>query len=85
MDAQLDDRLRIREAVENWAVWRDAGDWDRFRTLWHADGRMMATWLQGGVDAFEARRVSPTACALRIFWAARASSAPAIAPSRKPR
>jgi len=33
MDAQLDGRLRIREAVANWAVWRDAGDWDRFRTL----------------------------------------------------
>ena len=27
-----DDRLEIRELVENWAVWRDAGDWERFRT-----------------------------------------------------
>jgi hypothetical protein len=46
------DRLAIRELVENWAVWRDAGDWQRFRTLWHDDGRMMATWFQGSVDAF---------------------------------
>jgi hypothetical protein len=47
-----DDRLAIRELIENWAVWRDAGDWDRFRTVWHDDGRMMATWFQGSADDF---------------------------------
>ena len=31
MDPTLD-RLAIRELVENWVVWRDAGDWERFRT-----------------------------------------------------
>jgi hypothetical protein len=41
------DQLRIREIVENWALWRDAGEWERFRTLWHEDGRMQATWWQG--------------------------------------
>jgi hypothetical protein len=46
------DRLTIRELVENWAVWRDAGDWERFRTVWHADGKMMATWTQGSPDMF---------------------------------
>ena len=46
------DRLAIREVVENWALWRDAGDWARFRTCWHADGRMMATWFQGPADDF---------------------------------
>ena len=46
------DRIAIREVVENWAVWRDAGDWDRFRTVWHDDGRMMATWFQGPAGAF---------------------------------
>jgi hypothetical protein len=45
-------RLRIRETVENWALWRDAGDWDRFRTVWHPAGRMMATWFQGPADEF---------------------------------
>ena len=29
------DRGTIRELLENWVVWRDAGDWDRFRTVWH--------------------------------------------------
>jgi hypothetical protein len=46
------ERLAIREIVENWAVWRDAGDWERFRTVWHGDGRMMATWFQGTADEF---------------------------------
>ena len=46
------DRLAIRDLVENWAVWRDAGDWERFRTVWHPDGRMMATWFQGPAEDF---------------------------------
>jgi len=46
------DRLAIRDLIEHWAVWRDAGDWDRFRTVWHDDGRMMATWFQGSADEF---------------------------------
>jgi hypothetical protein len=46
------DRLAIRDLVENWAVWRDAGDWERFRTVWHPDGRMMATWFQGPAGDF---------------------------------
>jgi hypothetical protein len=46
------DQLEIRELVENWVVWRDAGDWDRFRTVWFDDGRMMATWTQGTADEF---------------------------------
>lgn len=51
-DAALLDRLRVRELVENWAVWRDSCDWDRFRTCWHDDGLMMATWTQGSPDEF---------------------------------
>ncbi len=46
------DRREIRELVENWALWRDARQWDRFRTVWHHDGRMMATWWQGHYEEF---------------------------------
>lgn len=46
------ERLAIREVVENWVVWRDAGDWDRFRSVWHEDGVMMATWFQGPAEEF---------------------------------
>ena len=43
----LHEELQIRRLVERWAVWRDAGDWERFATVWHPDGVMMATWFQG--------------------------------------
>src|ERR1700733_7851704 len=46
------DKLAIRELLENWVLWRDAGDWDRFRTVWHDDGQMMATWFQGPAAEF---------------------------------
>lgn len=46
------DRRAIRDLLENWVVWRDAGHWERFRGVWHSDGRMMATWFQGTGDEF---------------------------------
>ncbi|HTQ82684.1 MAG TPA: nuclear transport factor 2 family protein, partial [Pseudolabrys sp.] len=46
------DRLAIRDLVENWAVWRDARLWDQFRTVWHKEGWMMATWYQGPFEEF---------------------------------
>ena len=47
-----DDRQLIRDLVENWVVWRDAGDWERFASVWHDDGYMMATWFQGPAADF---------------------------------
>ncbi|HVT70772.1 MAG TPA: nuclear transport factor 2 family protein [Trebonia sp.] len=47
-----DDRAQIRELTENWVLWRDAGDWHRFASLWHPEGRMEATWLQAGYREF---------------------------------
>jgi len=44
--------LAIRDLIENWAIWRDAGDWERFATVWHDDGVMMATWFQGPAKDF---------------------------------
>ncbi|TXN28352.1 nuclear transport factor 2 family protein [Lacisediminihabitans profunda] len=45
-------RREIRDTVESWAVWRDAGDWERFATVWHDDGYMTATWFQGAYTEF---------------------------------
>ena len=52
MTPDLVDRLAIRDLIENWAVWRDAGDWERFAGVWHDDGVMMATWFQGPAAEF---------------------------------
>jgi hypothetical protein len=46
------DRLLIRELLQNWIVWRDAGNWERFATVWHEDGRMNATWFQATATDF---------------------------------
>jgi len=46
------ERLTIRSIVENWVLWRDSGDWDRFATVWHDDGWMSATWFQGPAREF---------------------------------
>jgi SnoaL-like domain len=50
--AEVEDRRQIRELLENWVVWRDAGHWERFRTVWHDDAVMMATWFQGPATEF---------------------------------
>ena len=52
MDNTMTDKLLVRELVERWAVWRDAGDWERFASVWHPDGVMMATWFQGPFEDF---------------------------------
>lgn len=46
------DELTIHQVVENWALWRDAGDWERFASVWHDDGWMTATWFQGPATKF---------------------------------
>lgn len=62
-----DDRRIIRELIENWAVWRDARLWERFRTVWHSDGRMMATWFQGSFEEFIAVNDAGWAKGVRIL------------------
>jgi hypothetical protein len=46
------DKVAIREVIDNWVIWRDSGDWERFRGVWHEEGRMMATWFYGTAAEF---------------------------------
>ena len=75
LGGDLRDRLEIRELVERWVVWRDAGDWERFRTVWHDDGRMMATWTQGTADEFIAMSKAGWETGVRIHHVLGAQSA----------
>jgi len=52
MADEMTERLILREMIENWVLWRDANRWEKFRSLWHDEGRMMATWTQGTADEF---------------------------------
>lgn len=57
----------IRDLVEDWAIWRDAMIWDRFRQVWHQPGRMNATWFQGSADDFIAVSREGAARGVRIL------------------
>lgn len=67
MRDETSDRRAIRELIENWVLWRDARIWDRFRTVWHADGKMMATWFQGSFEEFIAMNDAGWAKGVRIL------------------
>jgi len=47
-----EDKALIREVIENWVLFRDSGNWEAFRTVWHDDGWMTATWFQGSASDF---------------------------------
>jgi hypothetical protein len=51
----MSDQEDIRQLLDNWVIWRDSGDWDRFATLWHPEGRMIATWFQASAQDFITR------------------------------
>jgi len=56
VEAELADRMLIRELIDDWLVYSDSGDSERFAALWHDDGHMMATWTQGPAAQFVANR-----------------------------
>jgi hypothetical protein len=52
MNAELDDKQQIRDQVQNWVVWRDSGQWEKFATVWHDGARMHSSWYRGPVADF---------------------------------
>ena len=52
MSSEFLERQMINEIINNWAIWRDTGNWKKFRSLWHDDGYMSATMFQGPIDEF---------------------------------
>jgi hypothetical protein len=56
MEQTLLDRLAITQVVNDWVLWSDSGDWQRFATVWHDDGWMTATWFQGPATEFQKAR-----------------------------
>jgi hypothetical protein len=56
MEQTLLDRLAITQVVNDWVLWSDSGEWQRFATVWHDDGWMTATWFQGPATEFQKAR-----------------------------
>lgn len=46
------DHRAIRDLIENWVIFRDGLMWDKFRTVWHKEGVMNATWVQAPFEDF---------------------------------
>jgi len=51
-----DDKRELQELVDNWAIFSDSGNWQRFAECWHEDGFMCATWFQAPCAEFIAAR-----------------------------
>ncbi len=49
---QREDKLAIAEVIQNWALWRDTGQWEKLRGTFHPEGTMTATWFSGTADDF---------------------------------
>jgi hypothetical protein len=52
MDASSADKQQIRELGERWVLYRDSGDWERFRTVWHQGGSIETLWYQGPWEGY---------------------------------
>ena len=53
-EADMLDRMRIRELVDAWAHRRDVADWPGLLDLWHPNGTMASTWRQSSAVDFVA-------------------------------
>ena len=48
----LQDKMEITEVVQQWALWRDTGNWVPLRTAYSSQGRMTTMWFDGPADDF---------------------------------
>ena len=51
---QLDDfeRFEVRRSLEDWGIFRDAGEWEALEQLFHPDGVIRVAWFDGHFRQF---------------------------------
>jgi hypothetical protein len=54
-DAEMLEKMRVRELVETDRYCRDYGHFEQQRACWFDDGEVFATWFKGSVDEFIAK------------------------------
>ena len=54
-DTGLEDRLAIRQLIDDWVMWRDSGDWDRLAATWSPGAFIMTTWCEASAAEFVER------------------------------
>ncbi len=62
-----EDRLAIRQLIEDWILWRDTGDWERLGAIWHPDGFIMTTWCEATAAEFMERSRKAFAAGLQVY------------------
>jgi hypothetical protein len=50
-----DDRSAIAARIQDWVVFRDAGNWEGLRAVWGPHGTTTTTWFSGTADEFVER------------------------------
>jgi hypothetical protein len=60
------DRAAIREAIENWGLYRDSGRWDDLRALYSRDGTMQTSWSNGSAVEFVERSMESAKRGTRV-------------------
>lgn len=43
----MQDKFEISELINNWALYRDQGDWDALAAVFHGDGAISLSWFDG--------------------------------------
>ncbi|KAL8685616.1 MAG: hypothetical protein Q9218_007649 [Villophora microphyllina] len=51
-DVDVLDRMKIREICEGWGCYRDAAEWNNYRSMFHDDAYIATSWKQGPIDEF---------------------------------
>lgn len=51
-DTYLLDRMKVREICEGWPAYRDAAEWENYRSMFHDDAYIATSWSQGRIDDF---------------------------------
>lgn len=51
MQSRLEDRQQITNLMMGW-LYRDLGQWERLRDLFHSDGEIEVTWFEGKASDF---------------------------------
>ena len=51
-DADVIERMKVREICEGWPCHRDAAEWRNYRSMFHDDAYIATSWKQGPIDSF---------------------------------
>lgn len=52
IDTEALERFKIREICEGWPCYRDAAEWENYRSMFHDDAYIATSWAQGPIDEF---------------------------------